>query len=194
MRRRKFATLLSGATANAGAASEKRMKVALISAAIGLLTIESGHTQIDRADAELVMRDLMPTNSRCERISWESISYCRYETANTPYVVFEISFGPDGPQSSLTYDVGNSEGRQFLRTIRLFFSRLGVEEKTLSECIQQSKSKASEFLTGNWRINCRYVNIADDRVGYEIFADRASNSNLSAGSSSFSFTRGRRPM
>jgi hypothetical protein len=176
-----------GGDANAGAASEEKMKVALIAAAVGLLTIESGHTQNDRADAELVMRELMPTNSRCERISWEPISYCRYQTANTPNVVFEISFGPDGLQSSLTYDVGNSEGRQFLHTIRLFFSRLGVQEKALSECIQQSKSKASEFLAGNWRINCRYVNITDDRAGYEIFADRASNSNLSAGSSSFSF-------
>jgi len=150
------------------------MKNVLVAASMGLLnlTIENGHAQVvDRAGAEMVMRDLMPTNARCERVSWEPISYCRYETANMPDVVFEISFGTDGPSASLTYHIGNSEGRRFLNTIRLFFSRVGVQEKVLDKCINQSKTKSSEVLAGNLRVKCRFVNFAD-RVGYEIFAER----------------------
>jgi hypothetical protein len=149
------------------------MKSPLIAISAGLLAIESGHAQlVDRASAEIVMRDLMPTNARCERISWEPISYCRYETVNVPNVVFEISFGRDGPSGSLTYDIGNSEGRQFFGKMRLFFSRVGVEEKALDECINQSKLKANEFLAGNLLVKCRYTNFADG-VGYEIFTERS---------------------
>lgn len=86
-------------------------------------------------------------------------------------VVFEISFGNDGPAGSLTYNLGNSEGRQYLDTVRLFFSKAGIQDKTLAECIQRSRTKASEVLAGDLRVQCRYVNFAD-RISYEIFSER----------------------
>lgn len=136
------------------------------------LAVQSGHTQlVDRTDVEAVMRDLMPTNVRCGSILWEPTSYCRYETPNRPDVVVELSFGADGPAGSLTYNIENSEGRLFLRTIRLFFSEAGIQEKLLVECINQSKSKSFEVLAGNFLVKCRYADIAD-RVAYEIFAER----------------------
>jgi len=146
----------------------EHMRFTLITAVL-LLTAKSAHAQFDRGHAELLMRELMPTNSHCGTISRELIAYCRYETQK---LILELAIGPDGPQSSLTYDIENSEGRKFLGTIRRFFARLGVQEKLLSECIEDSKSQSSEVKTGGLRIKCLYANIADDSVAYEIFAER----------------------
>ena len=141
----------------------------VLAASMGLLnlTVESGQAQIvDRSGAEMVMRELMPTTVRCGRVLWdEPISYCRYETAN---LVFELSFGADGLAGSLTYNIG-SGGRHFLNTMRIFFSRIGVQEKIFVECINQSKSESVEVLARNFLVKCRYADIAD-RVAYEISA------------------------
>jgi hypothetical protein len=149
--------------------------LALLAALMGLLNsvVQRGHAQIvGRADAELLMRELMPTSVRCERLFWEEpVLYCRYETPNTPSVVFEISFGADGPAGSLTYNIG-SEGRQFIDTMRRFFSRTGVQEKALDDCIKRSRSKASSVLFGDTAIKCRFVSFSD-RVAYEIFSERS---------------------
>lgn len=136
----------------------------------------------DRDGAEIVMRELMPATARCERFFGEPLSYCRYQTADSPGVVFEISFGADGPAGSLTYDIGNSEGRRFLTTVRRFFVQAGVPEKSLEQCINQSKSNSSDVLFGNFRIHCRYADLAD-RVAYEIFAEPQESSVSSWGGS-----------
>jgi hypothetical protein len=148
--------------------------LALLAALMGLLNsgVQRGHAQtVDRAEVELLMRELMPRFVRCERVFWgETISYCRYETPDTPSVVFEISFGADGPAGSLTYNIG-SGGRQFIDTMRRFFSQTGVQEKALDECIKRSRSKASSVLLGETAIKCRLVSFADS-VAYEISTER----------------------
>ncbi len=71
----------------------------------------------------------------------------------------------------MSYDIGSSDGRRLLQSIYKFFSKLGIAERDLGDCIRQSKSKASEVLAGAFRVKCRYADIAD-RVGYEIFSER----------------------
>ena len=142
----------------------------MLEASTGLLAERCDAQFASRDSAELAMRVLMPATVRCERLFWEPLSYCRYQTENSPGVVFEVSFGADGPAGSLTYNIGSSEGRQFLTTVRRFFLRAGVQEQTLDQCINQSKSKSSEVLVGNLRVYCRYAYLAD-RVAYEIFTE-----------------------
>jgi hypothetical protein len=154
----------------------------LLAASMALLAERCEAQFAGRDGAEIVMRELMPATARCERFFGESLSYCRYQTADSPGVVFEISFGADGPAGSLTYDVGNSEGRRFLTTVRRFFVQAGVPEKILERCINQSKSKSSEILVGNFRIHCRYADLAD-RVAYEIFAEPQKSNVSSRGES-----------
>ena len=147
----------------------------MLAASMALLNLagEPGQTQIvDRTEAELVMRRLMPTTVRCEKVLWEKpFAYCRYETAKLADVIFEISVGNDGPAGSLTYNVGNAEGRQHLQTVQLFFSKVGIQDKLFAECIQRSRKNASEVLAGDLKIQCRYANFAG-RISYEIFAER----------------------
>src|SRR5437879_3860449 len=107
----------------------RKSSVMLCAAAAWMLIVhscENGYGQlVDRAGAETVMRELMPIQARCEAAQWEPMYYCRYMTAITPDVVFELSFGTDEPAGSLTYNIGNSEGRQFVNAMRLYFLRLG---------------------------------------------------------------------
>ena len=141
-----------------------------------VLTCDYGYAQlIDRAGAEKIMRELMPPNSRCAQTPSETLSYCRYDTANTPDVVLEASFGDDGPAFSLTYDIGNIEGRQFVNMMRLYFLRVGVPKLVLDKCIARLKSQSSEVVAASLRIKCRYTDFAD-RIGYEIFVERSNKS------------------
>jgi hypothetical protein len=146
-----------------------------------VLTCDYGHAQlVDRAGAETIMRELMPVNSRCGQTPWEALSYCRYDTANTSNVVFELSFGEDGPAGSLTYNMGNTEGRQFLSSMRLYFLKAGVPKSVLDKCVTQSKSSSEALAVNGW-IKCRYADFVD-RVGYEISAERSVQSGSVAGS------------
>ena len=153
------------------AASVVTLTMILMAAFVGL-SGQGAHAQsADRGGAELLMHDMMPSTAHCGTVSWEPLSYCRYEAGETSRVVFELSFGPDGPQGSLSYDIGDSDGRRLLQAIYKFFSSLGIAERDLGDCIRQSKSKASEVLAGAFRVKCRYADVAD-RVGYEIFSER----------------------
>jgi hypothetical protein len=155
---------------------------ALLLAAFTVLLAERCEAEFAGQHAEIAMRKLMPATARCERLLGEPLSYCRYQTANSASVVFEISFGAHGPAGSLTYTIGNSEGRRFLTTVRRFFVQAGVPEKSLEQCIGQSKSKSSEVLVGNFRIHCRYADLAD-RIAYEIFTEPEKSNVFSPGES-----------
>jgi len=101
---------------------------------------------------------------------WESVSYCRYQVVSSPNIVFEISYGEYGPASSLTFGYG-SNGQEFLKTIHLFFYRLGVGDKIIDECIDHSRSKPSELSAAGLQVKCRYGDFGD-REAYEIFSER----------------------
>ena len=144
--------------------------VAVASISLLFLTVDVHAQLIERVDVEAIMQKMMPSAARCERLSREPVSYCRYLVASSPNTVFEISYGDEGPASSLTYGSG-SEGYKFLKTIRLFFSRLGVADQAVGECIDKSRSKPSELLAAGLQVKCRYTEFGDHEA-YEVFSER----------------------
>jgi hypothetical protein len=154
---------------------------ALLLAAFVGLSAEPCEAQLVGLDnAEILMRESMPTTARCERLFGEALSYCRYQTVDSTRVVFELSFGADGPAGSLTYNVGDPEGRRLLIKLRRFFVTAGAPETVVKQCINRSRSKSSEVLAGNFRIHCRYADLAD-RVAYEIFVEPQKPNDSSRG-------------
>ena len=117
----------------------------LLAASMALLAERCEAQFAGRDGAEIVMRELMPATARCERFFGESLSYCRYQTADSPGVVFEISFGADGPAGSLTYDVGNSEGRRFLTRCGGFSCRRACRKTFLNDASTSPNRNPARF-------------------------------------------------
>jgi len=125
----------------------------------------------ERDRAELVMRDLMPGPMRCGHEPRERITYCRYASAPAPGAALEMSVGEDGPATSLSYDVDNNDGPQFLNLSKSLFESFGVQQKIVDQCIADSVWAPGEATVGHLRIRCYHWHFVD-RVGYEISSER----------------------
>jgi hypothetical protein len=145
--------------------------IALIFAVITPILTESGHAQnVDRHPGT-IMRTLMPTGTRCENVTWEPMSYCRYMAANAPGVIFELSFSPDGAGGSLTYDPASLEARQFFGAMRLYFLKLGTPASAFDDCVARSQLDAVEIPVGDWILKCRFSDFGE-KLAYEIYSER----------------------
>jgi hypothetical protein len=121
--------------------------------------------------AERIMRELMPVPMRCGHEPRERITYCRYASAPAPGAALEMSVGEDGPATSLSYDVDNSDGPQFLNLSKGLFESYGVQQKIIDQCIADSVWTPGEVTVGHLRVRCYHWFFAD-RVGYEIASER----------------------
>ena len=132
-----------------------------------LLTGESFAQNYDPA-FERAIRTAIPHPARCA-ITPEPLFYCRFDNAFEGSVVLELAATKEGPSASLTYEYSDPKGAELLGIVSGFFGSVGVDTKSLANCIRQSHIESSEMTVGDVTLTSRYADIGT-RVTYEVFA------------------------
>jgi len=134
-----------------------------------LLTAESSAQTYDPA-FERAIREAIPQPARCA-ITPEPLFYCRFDSALEGSVVLELAATKEGPSASLTYEYSDPKGAELLNIASGFFRSVGVDAKSLANCVRQSHTVSSEMNVGDLTLSCRYADLGT-RVTYEVFAYR----------------------
>ena len=147
--------------------------LATIIACMGIANGES-LTKAGAPDAELTIREVIPTPFRCSRTS-EPLFFCRHENPPGHSVILDLLSNLDGASASLTYNYDDLRRRTLLDTMRHFFLTLGIPAEAYDACISRAEWQRESILVPNYRVLCHRVELGD-RVTYEIFAMIANDS------------------
>ena len=102
----------------------------------------------------------------------EPLFYCRFDTGPEASAVLELSASKDSTSASLTYNDGDPKSTELLAVVRGFFGSAGVDSKSFDRCIRQTFTASGAAGIGDLKLVCQRTDF-DNRITYEIFADRA---------------------